>query len=155
MRKIIFLCHINRYCNYFPIFSSSVRKVCPECKETKCNLPLHMEVVHKWSHQSAISVVGQFSLRTRIERKSHKKNYHHKKVCPVPGCFKVSKNIGEHLRTKVHGLKSGSQEYKNLVKKAKNLEDNIDIIGSRGKKCKQTNFYSSHLFFILFRLKTI
>ena len=52
-------------------------------------------------------------------KQSREKDYHHKKVCPIEGCFKVIKNMGESFRVKKHGLIPGGEEYNSLLKLAK------------------------------------
>ena len=47
-------------------------------------------------------------------RKILQKNYHHLKVCPTEGCFRVTKNLGEHFRSKMHKLKPGPDYYQLL-----------------------------------------
>ena len=47
-------------------------------------------------------------------RKILQKNYHHLKVCPTDGCFRVTKNLGEHFRSKMHKLKPGPDYYQLL-----------------------------------------
>ena len=46
------------------------------------------------------------------------KNYHHLKVCHIEGCFKVTKNLGEHFCSKTHKLKPGPDYYQ-LLQSAK------------------------------------
>ena len=73
--------------------------------------------VHKWSKTSTKSVIGHLQLRTKAEKPS-KENYHHLKICPIEGCFKVPKNLGEHFCSKMHKLKPGPDCYQ-LLKSAK------------------------------------
>ena len=46
------------------------------------------------------------------------KNYHHPKVYLIERCFKVTKNLGEHSRSKMHMLKPGPDYYQ-LLQSAK------------------------------------
>ena len=105
--------------NYLPSRFRRGKKQCPLCKFFFVNLPNHLEVKHNWSYSSASSAVGQFNMRKIPAKQSKKKDYHHKKVCPIEGCFKVVKNMGEHFRGKRHGLIPGGEEYNNLLKLAK------------------------------------
>ena len=105
--------------NYLPSRFRRGKKQCPLCKFLFVNLPNHLEVKHNWSYSSASSAVGQFNMRKIPAKQSKKKDYHHKKVCPIEGCFKVVKNMGEHFRGKRHGLIPGGEEYNNLLKLAK------------------------------------
>ena len=96
------------------------KKRCPVCQDFFVNLPSHLLNLHKWSRESANSAIGQYQLRKKKEQKN-KKNYHYEKVCPIEGCLKVSKNLGEHFRSKTHSLKPGSEYYR-LLKIAKRYE---------------------------------
>ena len=89
------------------------RKHCPFCKLQLLNLPLHLEKVHKWSKTSTKSVIGYLQLKKKVEKSSNK-NYHHPKFCPIEGCFKVTKNLGEHSPSKMYKLKPGPNYYQLL-----------------------------------------
>ena len=81
--------------------------------------------------------------------KGGKKKYpHNPKICPIEGCFCVTKNIGEHLRSKIHGFDSSSDIYKKLLKDAQRFDSSLlpkEIIESPKKsyrviKRKTDNF---------------
>ena len=112
------------------IFVFRIKHACPVCNEEKLNIPLHLRVTHDWSHEGSSAVLHQFGLRKPYERKqktkekdnnekdenkSNKKDHRYKKICPIENCFKVSKNLGEHLRSKIHNIKP-SPYYYNLLK---------------------------------------
>ena len=77
------------------------------------------------------AAVGQHNLRKRkaeavvpvveIETNEIKNDTRKQRICPLDGCFAVSKNIGEHLRSKKHKiLPTGetAKQYKRLLKEA-------------------------------------
>ena len=125
--------------NYFPSPFRRRKKQCPLCKLLFVNLPNHLEVKHNWSYSSATSAVGQFSMRKIPAKQSKKKDYHHKKVCPIERCLKVVKNMGEHFRGKRHGLIPGEEEYNNLLNLAKPFTplNTADMLSSPAKALKR------------------
>ena len=43
-------------------------------------------------------------------------------MCPIDGCFRTSKNIGEHLRSQIHGLDPKEEEYKLYLEEAREFD---------------------------------
>lgn len=95
------------------------------------NLPRHLRSVHNWSKQRSLNVLHDFFKRKDYVRREHFSpqkiakgsnltrkwiNYHHPRICPVPTCGKVVKQLGEHLR-KSHKMKQDAHYY-GLLKKA-------------------------------------
>ena len=104
-------------CAAFLYFSE---KEYPICKLRTVDLPRHMKKVHGWSKESSSAVTGIFGLRKKPPGKS--KYRHKEKLCPLPNCIKVTKNVGEHLLSKIHGkdgMVKGSSKYYALIKSAK------------------------------------
>lgn len=96
--------------------------LCPACKVKQYDLPRHLRTIHGWSQESSVSAIGKFGLRKKCSKTVNRKYCHNLKMCPVSGCGVVTKNPGEHLRSKKHSLfPNGSTKvlYQQLLKEAK------------------------------------
>nr|XP_047144780.1 uncharacterized protein LOC105846615 [Hydra vulgaris] len=126
--------------------SEGKRKKCPVCNESRVNLKVHLHLEHKWSIESSKGAIGLYNLRKEYSKKKSTlkcKNYHTKKICPLPNCYKITKNIGEHLRSKSHNYKPG-QEYYSLLKSAKKYESQeLTSLKSPSKLLKKFKNFSS------------
>ncbi|XP_065643165.1 uncharacterized protein LOC136074851 [Hydra vulgaris] len=102
------------------------KKKCPVCGYLFLKLPFHLREVHFWSNESSLAAVNQFRLRKKTVLKEHTKNKssHYTKICPIDGCYSVTKNIGEHLKGKKHNLKP-SVEYYALLKQACHFDASV------------------------------
>ena len=144
--KFIVLRYLIIFTFYFIFFRKRDSKVCPVCKTNTTCLPVHLRKEHSCSQSSSCSAVGQFGLRKRkgesvTDLKENKKYLHYSKICPVDECTRVSKNIGEHLRSKMHGYDSKSDIYKRLVKQAKRFDSSLmpsTVVESPKKKYRLT-----------------
>ena len=74
-----------------------------------------MRSFHNWSTISSKVITGLFGLRKKVQQKP-KKYRHSLKVCPYPDCWSVTKNPGEHLRSKKHWVKQDDKSYKKTLK---------------------------------------
>ncbi|XP_066912429.1 uncharacterized protein [Clytia hemisphaerica] len=91
------------------------KKPCPVCGLLITELPKHMRDEHTWSTISSQKVTGLFGLRKKPSE-STTKNERNRKICPFPDCMAVTKNPGEHLRSKKHDKKIHDDDYKKLLK---------------------------------------
>jgi len=74
-----------------------------------------------------MTAVSKFGLRKKHTKKESK--YSHKlKLCPIPGCGAVTKNPGEHFRSKKHQIfnkGSTKEKYQRLLKEAKLFDPSL------------------------------
>jgi len=116
------------YCKLFVFFCSHRRskKKCPQCSQLFGNLPLHMREEHNWTQPSSQNVSAMFGLRKNVETSTEKKKYrHYLKICPFEECYSVTKNPGEHLRSKKHGMKTTDPDYKSTIKLFKRYDPSL------------------------------
>lgn len=101
--------------------SSRSKKECPHpsCDKIVTHLPRHLRLAHKWSPRKAKAAVQKFGLRKTKDDKvgDKKRDYHVKKICPLPGCRSVVRRIADHLTGK-HKLSRTSFQYKKALKDA-------------------------------------
>ena len=78
-----------------------------------------------------------FGLRRKPEA-AKKKYTHYNKICPFEGCYGVTKNPGEHLRGKKHGMMKTDPDYKTTLKLFKrydpSLLEDVEITESPKKR---------------------
>lgn len=101
-----------------------------------------------------------FGLRKKTKKVKESKYKHYLKICCFEGCYSVTKNPGEHLRSRKHGMKIDDPDYKTLVRSFKrydpSLLKNIEITESpkkaygviEKKKSKTRNTMCSALPFV-------
>ena len=142
LRNLKILCKLNDNSNVFH-FRKREKKLCPVCKTLQMRLPSHSRDDHGWSHSSSVSAVGQFNLQKRkgkskFDKKGMKKHEHKLQIWPIDGCFRPSKNMGEHLRCELHSINPKSEKYKRLLAEAKEFEPS-QIVNSPRKMCGLAN----------------
>ena len=101
------------------------------------HIPRHLAQAHQWSPSRSRAALTNFNLRKKYTFKSQKiaeagnrkrkydgnkaikahKDYHKKRVCPLPGCSSCVKRLPAHLKN-VHEISPLSDEYESLLKKA-------------------------------------
>ena len=74
---------------------------CPQCHNSYRDLPPHLHNVHGWLQISSSAASGMFGLK-KTSGKAPKNKPRPRKMCPFPNCHAVTKNPGEHLRSKKH-----------------------------------------------------
>ena len=84
-----------------------------------------MRKVHNWSHASSKGVCGLFGLRKLVLSTKDRKYQHSLKVCPFPNCCSVTKNPGEHLKSKRHGIAAEDPNYKKMIKMFKKFNPDV------------------------------
>ena len=117
------------------------KKPCPvsTCGCKVCHIPRHLQKVHGWSREDSRTASVRFGLRKQYTKKEKgtvcsedktggpkKKDYHHPRCCPITGCKSLVKRMGPHLKN-VHHLDPNSQQFKDALLEAKDLEKKTHI----------------------------
>ena len=103
---------------------------------------MHLRKNHLWIKESFVAALGQFGLQQKVAvekiiepKKWQNFNYH--KICPIPDCHTVTKNLGEHFRGKKHSMKQDCNNYA-LLKKANHFDKYL--VPTYVEKSPQKNF---------------
>lgn len=127
------------------------KKICPECGESKFNLPRHVEDKHKWTKAKSKQIVISHSLRKpynwHLETPSRKKggadkktypDYHVPRICPLPTCLRVVKKMSEHLQL-YHKLEA-NEEYYALLRSSRPVSKSNEAPREEPSVDLETNF---------------
>ncbi|XP_057305349.1 uncharacterized protein LOC130642277 [Hydractinia symbiolongicarpus] len=127
------------------------KKICPECGESKFNLPRHVEDKHKWTKAKSKQIVISHSLRKpynwHLETPSRKKggadkktypDYHVPRICPLPTCLRVVKKMSEHLQL-YHKLET-NEEYYALLRSSRPVSKSNEAPREESSVDFETNF---------------
>ena len=100
------------------------RITCPvrDCHTKVIHLPRHLQNVHKYNKERAVSIaqeshIRKISRKPSLEKPKHK-DYHHYRKCPITSCSALVKRLPQHLMT-VHSIPGKSELLKKLLRKAR------------------------------------
>jgi len=125
---------------------------CPvrDCHTRVIHLPRHLQNVHEYSKERALSIGREIRIRSISKKKPSlvklkHKDYHHYRNCAISNCHAVVKRLPQHLMT-VHSIPEKSQLLKKLLGKAKMQMKQLQLAGDSECYATGDNRDSSNLF---------